>query len=125
MSRPARRVRAKPAPPPAAAGSATATEIKTIGWRGVLDRARRNAGLLTITNHDQPQAVILTPEAYASLLEKANAQDSAVARSLEQLRESFDARLASLATPKAAEQLREVFDRPARLHGKVKAGTGH
>jgi hypothetical protein len=43
---------------------------------------------------------------------------------LDALRAKFDDRLAALRAPDAGDRLRKLARRPARLHGKVKAGTG-
>lgn len=41
---------------------------------------------------------------------------------LDLVRRRWEERLASLNTPGAGDRLRSMMDRPARLHGEVKAG---
>lgn len=82
----------------------------------------RAEGTLLVTNHHQPEAVILSADVYASLLERASQAESRVESDLAQLRQRFDERLAALRTPDAGERLRMVMRAPARLQGKVKAG---
>ncbi len=44
---------------------------------------------------------------------------------LENLRRSFDERLAQLRAPEAGDRLRALIDEPTRLDGMVKAGEGY
>jgi PHD/YefM family antitoxin component YafN of YafNO toxin-antitoxin module len=53
----------------------------------------RAQGALLVTNHDQPEAVILSADVYASLLERAAQAESRVESDLTQLRQRFDERL--------------------------------
>jgi hypothetical protein len=106
-------------------GTARASDIKRLGWRGVLERARQNKGQLTVTNHARAEGVILTHEAYTDLLRKAAEQDSAVERALLDLRARFDERLTDLRGKSGANKLRAAIRSPAKLHGKVKAGQSH
>lgn len=102
----------------------TASDVKKLGWRGVMKAVGRK-GRVVVTNHNEPEAVILSAEDYAAIiraLRDANATDDAA---LETLRDRFDERLASLQTSDAAGRLREVMERPATLGGKVKAGESH
>jgi PHD/YefM family antitoxin component YafN of YafNO toxin-antitoxin module len=85
-------------------------------------QALRDTGTLLVTNHDRPEAVILSAEAYTHLLDRAGQAESRVQSDLVQLRERFDERLAALRAPDAGERLRSVIQGPARLRGKVKAG---
>ena len=101
--------------------AASASDIKRLGWRKILDRARQNNGRLTVTNHDQVQAVVLTLETYEELLARGQKQPGADEQALAELRARFDERLASLEAPGAAAALRKAIDNN-RLHGKVKAG---
>jgi hypothetical protein len=106
-------------------GTARASDIKRLGWRGALERARQNKGQLTVTNHARAEGVILTHEAYTDLLRKAAEQDSAVERALLDLRGRFDERLKDLQGKGAANKLRAAIRSPAKLRGKVKAGQSH
>ena len=121
---------AAPAPTPAlpapidALPRTPATALKTLGWRGVMQSVSKQGSVL-VTNHDRPEAVILSVETYEALLgaaEQARRQDTAL---LETLRARFDERLAALREDDAADRLRAVMDTPARLRGKVRAGATH
>ena len=98
-----------------------ASDVKRRGWRGVMQSVRAEGALL-VTNHDQPEAVILSADVYATLLERAAQAESRVESDLTQLRQRFDERLAALRAPDAGERLRSVMKSTARLRGKVKAG---
>jgi PHD/YefM family antitoxin component YafN of YafNO toxin-antitoxin module len=98
-----------------------ASDVKLRGWRGVMQTLRAE-GTLLVTNHNHPDAVILSADAYTSLLDRAAQAESRVESDLAHLRQRFDERLAALRTPAAGERLREVMRAPARLQGKVKAG---
>ena len=103
---------------------APASDVKKLGWRGVMRAVARN-GKLLVTNHDQPEAVILPVEEYTAILQllhEAAARDEAA---LDALRRKFDERLASLQAPDAGEKLDAIFDGPLKLGGKVIAGEGY
>jgi PHD/YefM family antitoxin component YafN of YafNO toxin-antitoxin module len=101
-----------------------ASDVKRRGWRGVMWTLREEGSVL-VTNHDQPEAVILTADAYANLLDRANQAASRVESDLTTLRHQFDERLAALRKADAGERLRSVMKGPARLGGKVKAGDSY
>jgi PHD/YefM family antitoxin component YafN of YafNO toxin-antitoxin module len=82
-------------------------------------------GTLVITNHNQPEAVILSARAYEELLHKAGQAEARTESELVRLRQRFDERLAVLSKPDAGERLRSVLKGPARLRGRVKAGGGY
>lgn len=99
-----------------------ASDVKRLGWRGVMRNVGK-AGKIVVTNHNQPEAVILSTEEYAAIVEAlARSSDEAA---LEALRHRFDARLAELDADDAGERLRALARAPARLKGGVKAGSGH
>lgn len=101
-----------------------ASDVKKLGWRGVMKAVGRT-GRVVVTNHNQPEAVILSAEEYADVvraLREAGTRDDAV---LDTLRQRFDARLASLQEADAGTRLRSVMRGPAKLAGKVKAGASH
>jgi PHD/YefM family antitoxin component YafN of YafNO toxin-antitoxin module len=104
--------------------SVPATDIKTRGWRGVM-RLLDERGTLVVTNHDAPQAVIVAIREYEKLLESARQADARQASELDALRQDFDSRLAALRRKGSGDRLRAVMRRPAKLKGKVKAGTGY
>ncbi len=101
-----------------------ASDVKKLGWRGVMKAVART-GRVVVTNHNQPEAVILSVDDYDAVmraLQQASANDDAL---LEALRRRFDDRLASLRDADAGARLRKVMRGPARLRGKVKAGASH
>lgn len=98
-----------------------ASDVKKLGWRGMM-RTIARSGKVVVTNHDEPEAVILSAEEYTAilgLLRKAAERDEAA---LDVLRRKFDERLASLDTPGAGEKLRNILRKPLDLGGKVMAG---
>jgi PHD/YefM family antitoxin component YafN of YafNO toxin-antitoxin module len=101
-----------------------ASDVKRRGWRGVM-RTLSIEGAVVVTNHDQPEAVILAAAAYVSLLERAKQAESRVESDLALLRSRFDERLAALRKPDASERLRSVMQGPANLRGRVKAGDSY
>jgi prevent-host-death family protein len=98
-----------------------ASDVKRRGWRGVM-RSVSVEGAVVITNHNQPEAVILSAGAYANLLDRARQAESRLESDLALLRRRFDERLAVLRKPDAGQRLRSIMRGPARLRGKVKAG---
>lgn len=98
-----------------------AADVKKLGWRGVMKVVGRD-GKVMITNHNEPEAVILSIGEYGSIVQALEKIESKNASALETLRRSFDKRLASLQAPDAGHRLRAVIRRPAKLNGKVKAG---
>jgi prevent-host-death family protein len=99
-----------------------ASDVKRLGWRGVMKTVSR-AGRIVVTNHNEPEAVILSTDEYAAIvraLARSGDEDA-----LEALRHRFDERLAALQATDANERLRDLAGAPARLGGHVKAGTGH
>lgn len=101
--------------------TAPASTIKREGWKGVM-RSLSNEGRLVVTNHNEPEAVILSTQEYERLLKAARSAVNAVNDPLQALRDRFDARLASLETPDTGNRLRELMNNPSPLGGKVKVG---
>ncbi len=101
-----------------------ASDVKKRGWRGVM-RAITSKGPVIVTNHSEPEAVILAAQDYARLLTIVKATEATTESTLEALRHRFDERLAALKKPAAGDRLRAVSRSPAKLRGKVKAGTGY
>jgi PHD/YefM family antitoxin component YafN of YafNO toxin-antitoxin module len=101
-----------------------ASDVKKQGWRGVM-RSLMRTGKVVVTNHNQPEAVILSTEAYSAMVQALQAANSNMPSPLDALRQRFDERLAALDSVDAADRMRGLFDQPARLDGKVKAGTGY
>lgn len=100
-----------------------ASDVKKRGWRGVM-RTLQAEGVVLVTNHAEPEAVIIPAREYAGLLEVVTRAESGAASELDALRARFDQRLAALRAPGAGARLRSVMHGRARLGGKVKAGTG-
>ncbi|WP_049871188.1 type II toxin-antitoxin system prevent-host-death family antitoxin [Ramlibacter tataouinensis] len=101
-----------------------ASDVKRLGWRGLMRTVGRE-GKVLVTNHSQPEAVVLSIGEYDALvqaIERAQARDDVA---LDALRERFDRRLAALAQADAGERLRDVMAQPPSLDGKVRAGASH
>lgn len=103
---------------------APASDVKKHGWRGIM-RAVSERGKVLITNHDTPEAVILSTREYAALVQAAQAASVDPVDPLQALRRRFDERLAALAEDDAGDRLRALMDKPVRLEGKVRAGPGY
>lgn len=100
-----------------------ASAVKKDGWRGVVRSLAAAHGKLVVTNHDEPEAVIMTVAEYTRIMDALSAAQAAVPDPVEDLRRSFDQRLAALSEPDAAERLRGVMRSPGALAGRVKAGS--
>ena len=97
------------------------SDVKREGWRGIM-RHVDAAGKVVMTNHDKPEAVILSLREYRLLTELARrAQRDNQAR-LDRLSQAFDAELAVLKQDGAGDRLRLAFGEPLALHGEVIAG---
>ena len=101
-----------------------ASDVKKLGWRGVMKAVGRQ-GRVVVTNHNQPEAVILSAEDYDTILRALAEANAGSDRALEALRRRFDQRLVALQAADAGDRLRGVMRQPAKLGGKVKAGAGH
>jgi prevent-host-death family protein len=101
-----------------------ASDVKTRGWRGVM-RAITATGPVVVTNHSEPEAVILSAEDYETLITLVKASESRTEAGLDTLRQRFDERLAVLRQDSAGDRLRAITRRPAKLLGKVKAGASY
>ncbi|WP_166432812.1 type II toxin-antitoxin system prevent-host-death family antitoxin [Luteimonas yindakuii] len=100
---------------------APASDVKKLGWRGVMRTVARE-GRLAVTNHNLPEAVILSADEYDAILRALAAAGAPERSALEELRARFDERLAALQAADAGARLRAVMDAPATLDGKVRAG---
>ncbi|MDP3720236.1 MAG: type II toxin-antitoxin system prevent-host-death family antitoxin [Acidobacteriota bacterium] len=101
-----------------------ASDLKKRGWRGVM-RTLAASGTVVVTNHSEPEAVIVSAQEYTRLLAVVDANTSKAEAGLESLRRRFDERLAALQQPDAGDRLRAISKTPAKLRGKVKAGSGY
>ncbi|NYZ61734.1 type II toxin-antitoxin system prevent-host-death family antitoxin [Luteimonas deserti] len=101
-----------------------ASDVKKLGWRGVMKTVARD-GRVLVTNHDTPEAVILSADAYDAILRALDAAGASQRSALEELQARFDTHLATLHAGDAGTRLRAVMDGPVALRGKVKAGASH
>lgn len=101
-----------------------AADVKKRGWRGLM-REVEAGGTLVVTNHAEPEAVIVPIEEYSRLLTVVKQAEAQAEAELDTLRRQFDARLAVLNAPTAGDRLRRVLQTAPKLRGKVKAGSGH
>jgi PHD/YefM family antitoxin component YafN of YafNO toxin-antitoxin module len=111
-------------PPLAKLPRTPASDLKKLGWRGVMN-ALRSKGKLLVTNHDEPEAVIIAVAEYDDLLRLAAQSEAQTESALANLRRSFDERLSVLQGQSAATRLQSTIRGPAKLGGKVKAGSGY
>jgi prevent-host-death family protein len=103
---------------------APASDLKKLGWRGMMN-ALRSKGKLLITNHDEPEAVIIPVEEYDAFMQIVEQLEAQAESALTGLRKSFDERLAVLQDRSATARLQSTIRGRAKLDGKVKAGSGH
>jgi PHD/YefM family antitoxin component YafN of YafNO toxin-antitoxin module len=101
-----------------------ATDLKKLGWRGLMS-ALRSRGTLLVTNHDEPEGVIISVPEYDALMRIVEQSENQTESALAGLREKFNERLAVLQEQSAADRLRSTIRGRAKLSGKVKAGGGY
>ncbi len=101
----------------------TASDLKKIGWRGMMN-TMRSKGKLLVTNHDEPEAVIIPVAEYDALMQLVEQSEARTESALVELRQGFDERLSVLQDRSAASRLQSVVRGRARLGGKIKAGSG-
>lgn len=99
-----------------------ASDVKKHGWRGLM-RTLQAEGSLLVTNHDEPEAVILSVKDYAAFVRLAQQSEASTETALQVLRQRFDERLAALQGADAADRLRAIMGQPTRLDGTVKVGA--
>lgn len=101
-----------------------ASDVKRLGWRGVMRDVQKSGGVV-VTNHDTPEAVILSASEYEAIvraLEEAKGRDQVT---LEALRKRFDERLKALKEPGAGAKLLAAARTPVKLRAKLKAGQSY
>ncbi len=99
-----------------------ASDVKKLGWRGVMDTVRREGGV-AVTNHGRPEAVILPADQYERLLNRLHDAGKDDRARMEALRRRYDERLQWLDQPGARETLDAIFDKPLDLGGKIFTGN--
>lgn len=100
------------------------SDVKRQGWRGIM-RSVDAAGQLLMTNHDQPEAVILSLNEYRRLTDLAGRAQRDHQDTLDRLSRAFDAELAVLAEADSGDRLREAFGATLSLNGEVIAGRSY
>lgn len=103
---------------------APASDLKKLGWRGMMN-ALRSKGKLLVTNHNEPEAVIIPVAEYDALMLIVEQSKAQTESALAGLRRSFDERLSVLQGQSAASRLQSTIRGRAKLSGKVKAGSGY
>src|SRR6266404_1675755 len=101
-----------------------ASDLKKLGWRGMMN-ALRSKGRLLVTNHDEPEAVVIPVAEYNALMQLVEQSEAQTESALAGLRRSFDERLSVLQGQSAATRLQSTIRGRAKLGGKVKAGSGY
>jgi PHD/YefM family antitoxin component YafN of YafNO toxin-antitoxin module len=103
---------------------APASDVKKLGWRGMMNALRSN-GTLVVTNHDEPEAVIVPVAEYDAVMQLVARSEIQTEAVLADLRRTFDDRLSVLQSQSAATRLQSTMRGHAKLGGKVKAGSGY
>ncbi len=98
-----------------------ASDMKKLGWRGVMKTIARS-GKLLVTNHDEPEAVIIPVAEYNAMLALLRGAAEKEQAGLTELRAQWDEKLAWLQQPDAGERLRDLLRRPTDLGGKAFTG---
>ncbi len=98
-----------------------ASDVKKLGWRGVM-RSIGREGKVVVTNHNEPEAVILSAVEYDAIKQALQEAASRTEPALDALRQRFDDRLAALQAADAGDRMRALMRSPARLDGKARAG---
>jgi prevent-host-death family protein len=111
-------------PPLANLPRTPASDLKKLGWRGMMN-ALRSKGKILVTNHNEPEAVIIPVAEYDHLMRLAEQSEAQTESALANLRQSFDERLSVLQGQSAATRLQSTIRGRANLGGKVKAGSGY
>jgi PHD/YefM family antitoxin component YafN of YafNO toxin-antitoxin module len=101
-----------------------ASDLKKFGWRGMMN-ALRSKGKLVVTNHDEPEAVIILVAEYDAIMQLVEQSEAQTESALAGLRRTFDERLSVLQGRSAATRLQSTMRGRAKLGGKVKAGSGY
>ena len=100
------------------------SDVKREGWRGIMKTVSAS-GRLLMTNHERPEAVILSLAEYRALAEQADHAQREKQHTLDRLARRFDEDLAALRQPDAGDRLRAAFDAPLLLGDEVIAGRSY
>lgn len=97
-----------------------ASDVKAKGWPDLMRKVAKR-GAVVVTNHNHPQAVVVSAEEYQRLVAQASGASTAAqrAQSLQQLQAEFDAHLAVLDDGTA---LSRALGRPGRRGLKITPG---
>ncbi|HEX7989505.1 MAG TPA: type II toxin-antitoxin system prevent-host-death family antitoxin [Stenotrophomonas sp.] len=97
-----------------------ASDVKAKGWPDLMRKVAK-LGAVVVTNHNHPQAVVVSAEEYQRLVAQATGTSEAAqrAQSLKRLQNEFDAHLAVLNDGQA---LSKALNRPARRGLKIIPG---
>lgn len=98
--------------------------LKKEGWSGFM-REVSTRGVLVVTHHNQPEAVVLSVERYQALEHLAQREKAREAEQLAELSARFDERLASLNAPQSHQALNAFMDEPVALDGQLRAGAAY
>ena len=101
-----------------------ASDLKKLGWRGMMN-ALRSKGKLVVTNHDEPEAVIIPVAEYDAIMQLVEHAEAQTESTLANLRRTFNERLSVLQSRSAAARLQSTMRGRAILGGKAKAGSGY
>lgn len=101
-----------------------ASNLKKLGWRGMMNTLR-STGKLLVTNHAEPEAVIFSMEEYDALMQIVERSEAQTESTLVALRNDFDQRLAVLQRQSTAARLQSTIRGRGKLGGKVRAGSGY
>lgn len=104
--------------------SKASSDLKRIGWRGLLREVAR-VGQVAVTNHRMPEAVVIDAKVYDQLVKELVMLRRAAQPSLADLEERFAARIAQMRKPEIDTRLRELFTSPIDLEGSVRVGRGN
>src|SRR5258708_9224967 len=93
-----------------------ASDLKRLGWRGMMN-ALRSKGKLVVTNHDEPEAVIIPVAEYDAIMQLVEQAEAQTESTLANLRRTFDERLSVLQGRSAATRLQSTMRGRAKLGG--------
>jgi PHD/YefM family antitoxin component YafN of YafNO toxin-antitoxin module len=93
-------------------------------WDDLIQEVAKQ-GVLLVTHHDHPEAVLLSIDGYKMLARMAQCELARRAEQLDELNGRFDKKLACLKTPEARHALDAFMDDSVILGGQVLAKTSY